>query len=253
MSSKNMIMDFIQAIILGIVQGITEWLPVSSSAHLAIAGRIFQADADLFFFVLLHAATLLSMVLYFRRKIISFFIDEHAKLTKQGIYVLYASIPVFIAGYLLHGFIEAIFTNFFFIGLALIANSAVLFITKYFRGKEDIKIGKSIFVGFMQVFSLIPGISRSGITISSGIFSGMKKESAMMFSFMLAIPAISGAFVYQLIKTPFAINGAIIAGFTAAIISGYIALGILIKKIKQGEFYRFWTYCLILGIIMLFN
>ena len=247
----------LKAIIIGIVQSITEWLPVSSSAHLAITSRVLQTEANIGFFVLLHLATLLSLALYFRKSIISYFFEKKSgksiHITRKGMYIIYASVPIFIFGYLLHDVIEKAFTDFFWIGIFLIINAAVLFSTRYMKGKKHITLLNSLFIGIMQVFALLPGISRSGTTISSGMFAGVNKEDAMMFSLMLAIPAIAGAFLYELIKTPFVIDGGIVAGFITAVIVGYFALGLLVKKVRKGKFHGFWIYCFILGIIMLFN
>lgn len=248
-------MNVIQAVILGIVQSITEWLPVSSSAHLAIAGRILQAEADIFFFVLLHLATLISLILYFRRKIFDYLIDKKKILflSQKGLFVAYATVPIFIAGFIFHDLIEKQFTSFPTIGVFLIINSAILFSTRFFNGKKSLGFGKAIFVGLMQMFALFPGISRSGTTISSSLLSGMKKEEAMMFSLMLSIPAILGAFAYQVLTVPMNFEINMIAGFIAAVIGGYIGLSILVKRIKEGAFHKYWMYSLILGIIMLFN
>lgn len=250
-------MDLIKAIIIGIVQSITEWLPVSSSAHLAITSRLLQTEANIGFFVLLHLATLLSLVIYFRKKIITYFFEgksgKNIHITKKGMYIIYATVPIIIFGYLLHDIIEKAFTDFFWIGIFLIINAAVLFSTRYMKGKKHMTLLNSLFVGFMQVFALLPGISRSGTTISSGMLAGVNKEDAMMFSLMLAIPAMLGAFLYELIKTQFMIDAGIVAGFITAVIVGYLALGILVRKVRKGKFHGFWIYCFILGVIMLFN
>jgi len=248
-------MNYIQAIILGIVQSITEWLPVSSSAHLALFNRVFQVDAGLFYFVLLHLATLISLCIYFRKDIIKYFIDTKKKsfVTTKGWYVVIASIPIFLAGFFFHDLIEGFFTDFKMIGSALILNAIILFTTKYFSGNNEITISESLKIGIMQVFALVPGISRSGITVSSGFFTGLKKKELIMFSMMLSIPAIAGATAYQFMITPFEFSLQMLAGFIVAIICGYFALGVLIKAIKKGSFSDYWVYCLVLGIIMLFN
>lgn len=248
-------MNYIQAIVLGIVQSITEWLPVSSSAHLAITDRIFQINASLFYFVILHLATLISLCIYFRKDILKYFIDTKKKtlITTKGWYIIWASIPIFLAGYFFNNVIEIMFTDFSMIGSALIVNAIILFTTKYFDGKNLITINEAIKIGVMQVFALVPGISRSGITISSGFFTGLKKEEVIMFSMMLALPAIAGATAYQLLITPFEFSLPMLVGFIIAIVSGYFALGLLIKRVREGTFSDYWVYCLILGLIMLFN
>ncbi len=251
-------MDYLQAIVLAIVQGITEWLPVSSSAHLAIASRIFQIETNLFYFVILHLATLVSLGIYFRKRIFSFFFDIKGGkiLTKKGWYVVYASIPIFLAGFFLHDLIESMFVDFRLIGMALIANGLILLSTKLFNGEKEITLHKAIGIGIVQMFALIPGISRSGVTVSSGFFAKMKKDEVIMFSMMLSIPAILGAFLYELFTVPYDPSLSIlsiIGGFIVAVGCGYFALRLLIKRIRQGRFNEFWSYCIVVGIIMLFN
>jgi len=124
------------------------------------------------------------------------------------------------------------------------------------KGKKHLTLPKVIIVGIAQMFALIPGISRSGTTISTSLLAGIKKDEAVDFSLMLAIPAICGALVHQIIFSDglqIMFSGEIIVAFIGAIIAGYSALHILVKKIKTGQFSDYWQYCLILGIIMLFN
>jgi undecaprenyl-diphosphatase len=246
-------MDFVQAIILGIVQGIAEWLPISSSAHLAIMGRIIDAAPDLFYYVILHLATLLSLVLFLRKDIFGYFVENNKGMTKKGKYVLIAVVPVFVAGFFLHNFIEMLFTDFFYIGIALIVNGVILFSTKFFSGNHELNSKNSLFVGIMQIFALVPGISRSGITISSGIVAKIKKEEVIMFSLMLSLPAIAGAFAYKLLTTPIVLTMPMMAGFIVSLIVGYFCVGMLINSIKSGKFSSYWSYCVVLGLILLFN
>lgn len=251
-------MDFIQAIALAIIQAIAEWLPISSSAHLAIADRIFQANADVFYYVILHLATLLSLLIYFRKSLVKFWIDAESKtyITKNGWRVIIATIPVVIAGFFFHDIIESLFTDFRMIGIALIVNAAVLLATSYFKSenaKNDLSCNKSLAIGIMQMLALIPGISRSGITISAGIFAKIKKEELIMFSMMLSIPAIIGAGLYKIVTAPIIFSLPMLVGFIVAVPLGYLFLSLLIKTIRKGTFHDFWVYCLVIGIIMLFN
>lgn len=248
-------MELIQAVILGIVQGITEWFPVSSSAHLAIFNQIFQVEAGLFFYVLLHLATLLSVAIYFRGRIIEYFFSKQSSMiiTKKGLYVVIATIPIVIAGFLFHDLVEKMFTNFFFMGIALIINSGLLFFTRFMKGRRDVGFVNTFFVGLMQIFALVPGISRVGVTVSAGLYSGIKKGELILFSMMLSLPAIFGAFIYELFQSKIVFDASMIVGFIVTVVVGYFALGFLVKRIQKGEFYKYWLYCLILGIILLFN
>ncbi|MCB9359196.1 undecaprenyl-diphosphate phosphatase [Candidatus Woesearchaeota archaeon] len=247
-------MDYINAIILGIVQSIAEWLPVSSSAHLAIFSKILDVNIDLWYIVLLHLATLISFMLFFRNDIADYFFDFKDKhFTKKGFWIIYASIPIFIAGYFFHDLIEGFFTDFPLIGIALIVNGIILFSTRFFKPDGKLNPGKGIFIGIMQMFALIPGISRSGITVASAHFAKLDAKEVIMFPMMMSLPAILGAVVYKFFTTPFSIDYAMFFGFIVAIIFGYFTLGLLVKNIKKGQFYKYWVYCVVLGIIMLFN
>jgi undecaprenyl-diphosphatase len=140
------------------------------------------------------------------------------------------------------------------IGSALIVNAIILFSTQYFHGESTINGFNGIKIGIMQAFALIPGISRSGITVSSGYILGLKKNELLMFAMMLSLPAILGAAGYEFIQAPLnSFTMQMGVGFIVAVFCGLFALHLLVKSIKKGTFYTYWSYCLVLGIIMLFN
>jgi undecaprenyl-diphosphatase len=246
-------MNYVQAIILGIIQGITEWVPVSSSGHLAIVNRIMQMDADLTYYIILHLATLITLLFYFRKDIIPYLFNKETYLTKNALYVGLASIPIFAVGYFLHAPISQLFINFKLIGGALIVNSVVLFSTRFFNKEEPLNIFKALSIGIMQAFALFPGISRLGTTVSTGIFARVKREELIMFTMMLSTAAIVGAGTYELLTTPLNFTLPMLVGFLVCIPCSYIALTKLIKTIRAGAFSKYWIYCLIVGIILLFN
>lgn len=262
-------MNYVQAIVLGIIQGITEWLPVSSSAHLALFSRLIDVKPNLSYFALLHVATIVSLMLYFKKDLFEYFIDfEKKKFTKNTLFIIIATIPVFLIGFFFHAFIENIFSNFSMIGIALIFNSFILLSTKLIKDKdtteEKTKLTwhKSLFVGVAQIFALLPGISRSGITTSASIFSGMKNKkeknkTMMMFVLMLSVPAIVGAGAYEMlniiVSNTLEITMPIIAGLVVCTIVGFFSIKILVKAIKNNAISNYWIYCLVVGIILLFN
>ena len=245
-------MDYLQAIVIAIIQGISEWLPISSTAHLAAASKIMQVEPSLFYYALLHLASIAALVWYFRKEIPSYFIQEK-KLTPQGLYVVLATIPLIIVGMVFHQQISAMFNNFSMMGVALIANGAILFFTRFCHGQHTLTLPRALTVGLAQAIAIIPGISRSGITISTGFFSGMKRETIILFSMMLSLPAILGAAVYEAYTASMQLTLPMLVGCIVAAITAYITLSFLINRIREGEFYKYWLYCVAIGIIFLFN
>lgn len=238
-------MDLFQALILGIAQGITEWLPVSSSGHLVILQELFGLKSMLTFDVLLHLATLLVIFIIFRRDIINL-----AKDKKQLKFLAIGTIPIAILGYFLYDFIESLFSNLLAVSISLIIFGVFLFFTKK-QGNNELSNKNSLIIGIAQAIALLPGISRSGSTIGTALILKIKKEKAIAFSFLLAMPAILGASILEITKNNFVFEPVMLVGFIAAFITGYLTLKLLINIIKRGRFYLFGYYCLILGIIIL--
>ena len=269
-------MDILQAIFIGIVQGLTEFLPVSSSAHLIFAQEFLGVNQPgLAFDVLLHFGTLIAVISYFFKDILkmikAFFLsivdifkwrfkegfkeDPYKKLAWM---VIIATIPVGIVGIAFDTEIEAIFTSLTVPAVFLLITGLLLYISQRLNvGNKDMKnssIKEAILVGIGQAFAIIPGLSRSGTTIGSGLLIGFDKEFAAKFSFLLSIPAILGATVTQLkgIGTGFDANLIpYVLGFLAAIISGYLAISVLLKIIKEKNLDIFAFYCWIVGAIVL--
>jgi len=249
-------MQTIYAIILGIIQGITEWLPVSSSGHLAIFQNIFDINVPILYNVLLHVATLLVLFVVFKDDIIKCinaliswdWKSEYGKLNK---FIIIGSIPICIFGYFFRNIIESLFGNIFSISIALLITGAVLFLTKFVNQNKKLNIKNSFLIGIAQAFALIPGISRSGITISTGILSGVDKRKVTRFSFLLSIPAIIGAFVFEIgTISEIEIMPSII-GFITSFFVGYVSLRFLLNLIYKNKFWIFAIYCWIIGILLL--
>lgn len=255
-------MDIIQSLILGVVQGVTEFLPVSSSGHLVLFQKFFKIqEPPIFFDTLVHFATLLAVVFFLRKEIWRIVIGLNKKENWRIIaLIVFATMPAVVVGFLLKNNIEQLFNSLDLLVYTFFATGVILFLTKFFTKGEKIvqNIGwlKSIFIGIFQALAILPGISRSGSTISAGLFMGLKREEAFKFSFLLAIPAILGAMVLQIVDfQPSSLNGGFLVnfvGFLTALVFGLLSLKILEKIILKGKLHYFAFYCLALALIILF-
>ncbi|MBW1973653.1 MAG: undecaprenyl-diphosphate phosphatase [Deltaproteobacteria bacterium] len=262
----------VTSLLLGIIQGLTEFLPISSSGHLVIIQKFFPPkSSNLFFDVMLHFGTLMAVLFYFRKDLYLIFSNlfiflrdflKNKKLNlKQSPYILLfffiiiGSIPAGLIGFFLENWIETLFIKPQVVGITFLITGFILFGTKFAsskkKGIEEMKIIDSFFIGLAQAAALLPGISRSGTTISTGIFLGFKKDFAFNFSFLLSIPAVLGATFFEFFHVTFfqkeEIAGIIIGTLSAAF-TGYLTLKLLIKIIRKGKFYYFSYYCFLAGI-----
>jgi len=244
-------MTLIQALILGLLQGLTEFLPVSSSGHLVIAQHFFGfLTPPVFFDILLHLATALAIIIVLWRPLLS--LDK-----KTFGFILLASLPAGIIGILLNSSITALFSSVKLVAVALLITGLLLFLTRYFFSQAKntrLTWKNTLFIGLFQAIAIIPGISRSGSTISAGIFAKLRPELIFNFSFLLALPAIFGAAFLQLKDSNFSsslLGLPLAIGFFAAFISDLFALKILKKFVSRGQFSFFAYYCLVLGFLLL--
>ncbi len=243
--------------LLGLIQGFTEWLPISSSGHLVIAQQLLRITVPLSFDVALHLGTLLAVIIIFRKDVLKVLaslvkLDFGSAEGKTGLYVVVGTIPVAFAGYLFHDLIESMFSNLFVVAIAMIFTGILLFLTKFSRNKRKLTIMDSVFVGISQALSLVPGVSRSGITISTSLQRGIEKEQAVKFSFLLSIPAVLGASLFELKSVSIAEIGLpIIAGASIAAIVGFLAIKFLLRVIGTDKYYYFSLYCWAVGLALL--
>jgi undecaprenyl-diphosphatase len=250
--------DLINAFFLGIIQGLTEWLPISSSGHLVIFQQMIGLKVPLLFDVMLHFGTLLAVIVFFWKdivKIIKSFLlfDFKSEQGKLITYIVIGTLPVAFVGYFFHDFIETLFSDLMTVGISLIVTGLILFPTRNLKGRRRLGLSDSIFIGISQMFALIPGLSRSGITISTGLFRGIDKESVFRFSFLLSIPAILGASLLELLRNPVteaSFEPLFVCIITSAIV-GYLSLRFLHTLLKQGKLYYFSFYCFIVGLLVL--
>lgn len=268
-------MDIIQAIIIGLVQGLTEFLPVSSSAHLIFAQQALGvSDVGLAFDVLLHVGTLVAVIVYFYHDIVEMiqgfflslidlkegrFMPELKKdpYKKLAWLTILATIPVGIVGVLFNDLVEEMFAGLTIPAFLLLITGCLLYVSQRMNNGRinvaNMGIKEALLMGCGQALAVLPGLSRSGTTIAAGLFAGLDKEFAAKFSFILSIPAILGAAVFQL-KDLGSANvevGACIAGFIVAVISGYLAISFLLKIIREQSLDIFAYYCWIVGIVVL--
>ena len=266
-------MESLQSVMLGIIQGLTEFLPVSSSGHLVLLQNLFGIrEPELLFDISLHLGTLLAVFIVFYKEILrilqtllrlpalikssgnlkSVFADNEE--IRIFALILIGSIPTAILGILFHKIADQIFGAVWIVGVMLLVTGTLLWFTRQIsnEGRPLIKVSirDALMIGLIQGMAIMPGISRSGATISMALFLGMNREVAGRYSFLLSIPAILGALILGLNSTIIQtdIPGKIILlGTVIAAIVGYIALKILLRMVKQGHLYYFAPYCWLLG------
>lgn len=285
-------MTLLEAILMGIIQGLTEFLPVSSSGHLAIGNALFNLETEggVLFEVVLHLGTLVAIFIAFWSEIWVLiksglrilknfwdFISHHlVKQTNKDktppkiiedehqrfvMLIIVATIPTVIVALVLEKLILHAFTSLVFPAVGLLITATLLLLTTKMRSgtltETDVSFKKAMFVGLVQGFATFPGISRAGSTIVAGLFTGMSKDFIVKFSFIMSIPAILGATLLQLLRfeSTQPINEIIInygAGMIAAALVGYICIKVLLDIVRKGKIHYFAYYCYTVGILLLF-
>ena len=257
-------MDTLQAIILGIVQGLTEFLPVSSSGHIQLANELLGTNLDpesnLTFSLTLHAATVLSTIVVLWAEIWKLikgvfsrtFTEEQAYLLK----IVISMIPVGVVGLFFKDAIEAAFSSIAGVGVMLLVTSALIAFAYYAKPsqKDTISYRDAFIVGLAQAVAVLPGLSRSGSTIATGLLLGNKKQSVAQFSFLMVLPPILGNALLDIVKGDF--GGGVetlplVAGFIAAFVTGCVACKWMIDIVKRGKLIWFAIYCGIVGVVAL--
>ncbi|MDP3066360.1 MAG: undecaprenyl-diphosphate phosphatase [Methanobacteriaceae archaeon] len=264
-------MNIIQAIILGMIQGLTEFLPISSSAHLVLVPYLMNVKSSLAFDTLLHLGTLIAVVSYFWSDVIimtkSFFSSltdlikgsfrqelQADQFKRLSWLIIVGTIPAGLMGVLLKSEFEALFSSITAVGVFLLITGFILWLAERIpKGNKEVKeisFTNSLVVGIAQGCAIAPGISRSGATIATGLFLGFDRELAARFSFLLSIPAILGAALVQAkdLTSGFDVNTTVfIAGFLSAIIFSYLGIKFLMGYIKKHSLVVFAYYCWIVG------
>lgn len=251
-------MAFWVAVILGIIQGLTEFLPVSSSGHLVLFQKIFGIETDcLFFDIVVHLGTLLAVIIVFHKSIWEMVKNPFCEKARK---LVFATIPTIIIAMLFKDFFKASFNgDLLFIGFFV---TAIFMFIADFSCKNNyqyktMSYGNAFVMGIFQGFAILPGISRSGSTITSALVQGVRRNESAEFSFLMSIPAILGSLVFEL----FDMKGtsliipwySIVIGFIFSAIFGYIAIKMMLKVIKKAKFVWFGIYLLILAIFVALN
>ncbi|MEP0860002.1 MAG: undecaprenyl-diphosphatase UppP [Ignavibacterium sp.] len=272
-------MNFLDAAFLGLIQGLTEFLPISSTGHLTLAGKLLNLISEehpehwTAFIAVIQLGTLLAVLIYFFNDLIAIvrdFINENLINRKKfisqnlnsklGWLIIVGTIPIVIIGLLFKDQIEGAFTkNLYVISSSLIILALILFlaekISRFKKDISDVTVFDSIMIGIAQAVSLIPGSSRSGTTITAGLFLGLKRDVAARFSFLLSVPAVLASGLLQLYEALSFINNEMILNMIIATIvsavSGYIAIDFLIKFLKKNSTMVFIIYRIILGVSIL--
>lgn len=258
-------MNEIQAFILGLIQGLTEFLPVSSSGHLEIGHAVLgvKTESNLTFAVTVHAATVLSTLVVFRKDIVILLTDLFAfkwnESTQYIFKLLFSAVPVLIVGLFFAKEVEQFFTgNLLLVGSMLLVTAGLLFFAHFVKKREeDITWGRAFVIGIAQALAVLPGVSRSGATIATGLVTGARKDEIARFSFLMVLIPVLGAAFLDILGHDFSTESAIgttplIIGFLAAFVSGVFACSAMIKIVKRGKLIYFALYCIIVGFIAIF-
>jgi undecaprenyl-diphosphatase len=253
----------LQAIVLGLFQGLGEFLPISSSAHLVLVPWLFHwEDPGLTFDIALHVGTLIAVIAYFWK--------DWLRLVTQGFtapkttdgrlfwYLVIATVPGAIVGYALEKKAETIFRTPLLIAVALIVMGAILYWAERKSAKKDdlsnITLRKSFLIGLSQALAIIPGVSRSGVTMTTGLFSGLNREAAARFSFLLSAPIILGAAIIKvpyLVRHPDVIDANFLIGMVVAFIAGIASISFLLRYVQTNTFLPFVWYRFALGVLVI--
>lgn len=262
-------MSIIQSLFLSLIQGLTEFLPISSSGHLILIPHFFKwEDQGLAFDAIIHIGTAAAAIIYFRReiwRILRGFFSNDKKSRRLGYVIVIASVPAALAGFLLRSFIAGQARVLPVVALNLFIWGIFLILAEYYADKHGQKISlfdigyiRGFLIGMAQALALIPGTSRSGITISAGFFTDLKREDAVRFSFLMSIPVILGAGLLSFIDL-FTSQGMafewlpVILALLGSFASGLLAIYILIKFINKGGLVYFGIYRILLSIILFFT
>lgn len=272
-------MSIFEAFILGIIQGFSEFLPISSSAHLTLAGKLMNVISDdhpelwTAFVAVIQLGTLISILIYFRKDIIhittDFFKDnfklklkysEQTLNSRLGWMIAIGTIPIVFVGLVMKELIEGSLTkNLYLISISLIVFAIILAVAEkvaeHKRDMKNIRVVDSLLIGIAQAFALIPGASRSGTTITGGLFMGLKRSDAARFSFLLSIPAVFASGLFELYSAFEYLNTSVVTNLIiatlASAISGYIAIDFLLKFLKRHSTYVFVFYRIAIGVFIL--
>ncbi len=258
-------LSLIETLILAIIQGVTEWLPISSSGHLVVVQEyLLHEPPPLIFDVALHIGTLCVILAVFWRELISILkalvrLDFKAEEGKLGILIAVGSIPTALIGYFFHDILESFFYNVLVVGIALMVNGVFLFFSERRGDGRRVDYSDSLLIGVAQGTAIIPGISRSGLTIATALLRKVEKRAAFTYSFLLSVPAVIGATILEsarvLASDELVMGGldivTMLFGVVVSMIIGYISLKLLQKIVMSKRLHLFGYYCCLAGIVII--
>ena len=264
-------MEWFEALILGLVQGLTEFLPVSSSGHLAIGKALLgvEPSGDLVFEVVVHAATVLATIVVFRKQIwkllCGLFKFKYNDETDYIAKLCVSMIPVFVVGMFLKDKVEAAFSSLLVVGLCLLVTALLLTLSDFLakrvsaavkESRNGISFWQAFVVGVGQALAVLPGLSRSGTTISSGLLCGVKRENMAQFSFLMVLVPILGETFLDVVDGEMAASAVgalpLLLGFVAAFFSGLFACRVMIALVRKAQLKWFGLYCALVGLLVIF-
>ncbi|MFH1597986.1 MAG: undecaprenyl-diphosphatase UppP [Patescibacteria group bacterium] len=264
-------MDIICSIIAGIIQGVTEFLPISSSGHLVLFHQLveFEVLNDLLFDVVLHLGTLISLLIYFRKDIGKYIIAFFQSFAKWQLrdnldqrlawFIVIGTIPAVVLGYFLDNIFENFFRQTYWVAIMLILVAILFYVLEKIAPKNKdfsaLNVKNTLMIGLAQAIALIPGVSRSGITILAGMGSGLTRQMAARFSFLLSIPVVLGAGLKKSLEmTSYSLDaattGVLVAGFLASAIAGYVCIKYFLRYLQKNTLKPFAIYRIFLALVV---
>lgn len=255
-------MNWFQILVLSLLQGLTEFLPISSSGHLVLFPKLLGfGEPSVLFDVLLHIGTLFSVLFYFRQDFLKIFqgLLEKRKESYNLLFLLViATLPAVIFGVLFEQQVETVFGSIKAVGFFFLLTALLLFSTRFAKNSKkefnQLNWRNALFIGLFQAVSILPGVSRAGSSIVAGLWQGADRETAFRFSFYLAVPAILGAFILkgrEVFGSPSLDLFQSLVGMVTAALVGYLALKILERLLKSAKLWYFGVYCLVVGVLTL--
>jgi len=250
------VLSIIEAIFLGFVQGFTEWLPISSSGHLVLFQQFFSLEVPVLFDIVVHLGTLLALAIVIWRDIFSVLsafssFNFHSESGRLLVFLFVGTLATGLFGYFFGYFLLPLFNNLFVIGIGFIFTGFLLVLSRINVRRSSLGFFSSVAIGLLQGVSIIPGVSRSGSTISTALFFGISRESAARYSLLLSFPAIIGAFIFDIgeIHLTDVSFSLFFLGFLSSFVFGYFGLRLLFKTLSKKKFHLFSYYCFGLGIL----
>ncbi len=247
----------LETVCLSLVQGLTEWFPISSTGHLVIVQELFNIKVSVAFDVMLHLGTLIGVILFLRNDLQSILravcrLDFSGEEGRMLVYIALGTIPIGLAGFFLESFFESLFQSLFATGVAMLLNGLILYSTRNAKPSRKLSTLDSFLIGVSQAAAITPGISRTGITVSTGLLRGVEEEEAYRFSLLLSIPSIIGGSLVKLQQISFEQEYWMISlGILVTAVVGYLAIGTVRKYVAKRNFHKFSYYCLALGAIII--